>query len=211
MSFGDKGIYTIDPDYVPKTPFASVSLFNNLWTINFPYWIRARPIPRPRLGDARPQAGEPDRARPGSPPCRCWSPSASGPAGKLPATASGLALSRPGVRLTHFAPNRDGDGTVLRLWEQNGDRGKVIVTLPKPCPFTKALPVNLRGEKIGEPVAIKNGRFAFNIGAYAPASFALTPELPSAAPPTFRSRNRQAPGTRPQEHQHPHASSYGWR
>jgi len=40
MSFGEKGIYTIAPDYVPTTSEARVSIFNNLWTINFPYWIR---------------------------------------------------------------------------------------------------------------------------------------------------------------------------
>ena len=183
MTFGDKGMNTIDPDYVPSTPVATVSLFNNLWTINFPYWISGTVESRVRVWathDLKPasliepalEARQPVLAAIGS-----------GPAGKLPASASGLAISRQGVRLTCFAPNRDGAGTVLRLWEQDGEAGEITVTLPAKCPFTEATPVNLRGEKIGKPVAIKKGKFSFKVAAYAPASFVLTPELTSATLP----------------------------
>lgn len=46
--------------------------------------------------------------------------------------------------------------------------------------FTSAQPVNLRGEKLGNPIAIKKGRFTFKMRGYAPASFILTPALPIA-------------------------------
>jgi hypothetical protein len=36
ISFCDKELCTIDPDYVSTRPLALVSMFNNLWTINFP-------------------------------------------------------------------------------------------------------------------------------------------------------------------------------
>jgi alpha-mannosidase len=184
MSFGDKGIYTIDQDYVPQTPVACASLFNNLWTINFPYWCKGTIESRLRVWathDLNPSSLiEPalDARQP------VLAAVASGPAGKLPVTAGGLALSRPGVRLIQFAPNPDGVGTVLRLWEQNGEAGKVSVTFPNPCPFTQALPVNLRGETEGDPIPIEKGVFSFQLGAYAPASFVFTPELPSAALPS---------------------------
>jgi len=173
MSFGDKGLNTIDPDYVPTTPVATVSMFNNLWTINFPYWIQGTVESRVRIWathDLKPSSLiEPALEARHS----VLAAVGAGPAGKLPATAGGLEISRAGVRLTYFAPNRDGDGTILRLWEQSGEAGKVSVTLPAGAKFTTATPVNLRGEKAGDPMKTKNGNFKFKIGAYAPASFVL--------------------------------------
>jgi len=47
--------------------------------------------------------------------------------------------------------------------------------LARPADFhaTRALPVNLRGEPAGEAGPIRNGSFAFQLGAFAPASFRL--------------------------------------
>ena len=181
MSFGEKGIYTIDPDYVPTTSVAQVSLFNNLWTINFPYWIQGTIRSRVRVWATH-------DLKPASlivPALEALTPVltavADGPAGRLPATAPGLAVSRPGVRLTCFSQNRDGVGTILRVWEQSGESGEVAVTFPLPCPFTEAQPVNLRNEPVGPPVKITGGQLTFTLAAYAPASFILLPELPSAA------------------------------
>ena len=183
MSFGEKGICTIDPDYLPKAPVAMVSMFNNLWTINFPYWIQGTIQSRIRVWAIH-------GLNPSSLVEPAWEARqpvlaavAVGPAGKLPATASGLAISRPGVRLVQFAPNPDGAGTVLRIWEQGGIAGQVSVTLPAQRPFRECLPVNLRGEPIAAPIQIANGRFSFHLGAYAPAGFVLTPELPAAVIP----------------------------
>ncbi len=70
--------------------------------------------------------------------------------GKLPVQQAGLSVSRPGVMITAFGANPDGEGTLLRVWEQAGDSGKLIVELPNETKATKATPVNLRGEKIGD-------------------------------------------------------------
>ncbi len=91
----------------------------------------------------------------------------------LPAVADGVAVSRKGVRVTAFCPNPDGAGTVLRVWEQAGKGGAITVTLPKGMKATSARPVNLRGERAGEPIAIKDGKFSFDLGAWAPKSFIL--------------------------------------
>ena len=82
-------------------------------------------------------------------------------------------MSRRGVRVTAFCPNPDGRGIVLRVWEQAGTGGAITVTLPKGMNAMEARPVNLRGERAGEPIAIKDGKFSFDLGAWAPKSFIL--------------------------------------
>ena len=74
-----------------------------------------------------------------------------------------------------FGPNPDGSGTILRVWEQVGITGNVEVTLPTRSKFTSAIPVNLRGEKIGEPFKINSDKLALILKAYGPASFILGP------------------------------------
>jgi hypothetical protein len=93
--------------------------------------------------------------------------------GKLPVTQQGISLSRKGVSLTAFGPNPDGEGVVLRVWEQGGISGKFEVTLPAGNKFKMAQPVNLRGEKSGEPVQISDDKFSFDLHSYAPASYIL--------------------------------------
>jgi hypothetical protein len=61
----------------------------------------------------------------------------------------------------------------LRVWEQGGTTGKLEVQLPAGEKFNIAIPVNLRGEIIGEPVKITGGRLLFDLHAYAPGSFLL--------------------------------------
>jgi hypothetical protein len=73
--------------------------------------------------------------------------------------------------VTAFGANPDGEGTLLRLWEQAGVSGDLTVTLPGR--FTTAQPVNLRGEKLGESVQVKDGKLSLVLGKYAPASFIL--------------------------------------
>ena len=97
----------------------------------------------------------------------------TGGTGVLPAEGSGVSVSRRGVRVTAFCPNPDGRGIVLRVWEQAGNAGEVTVTLPKGIEVDTVQPVNLRGEAAGEPVAVRDGRFSFYLGAWAPKSFVL--------------------------------------
>ncbi|MEI6424090.1 MAG: glycoside hydrolase family 38 C-terminal domain-containing protein, partial [Lentisphaerota bacterium] len=187
MSFGEKRLPDIDPDYVPATPMARLSIFNNFWTTNFPYWIQGDVSTRVRIW---PTIGL-ETASLVIPALEARNPAmvgfSDGPAGKLPAEQAGLSVSRPCIRLTAF--RQTDDGTLLRLWEQTGVSGEVCVTLgapnsntASPLTFTSALPVNLRGEKIGDPIPIRDGKFSFKLGAYAPASFILTPKLPASEP-----------------------------
>ena len=94
--------------------------------------------------------------------------------GKLPAEKSGVSLSRKGILVTAFGKDENGNtGTLLRVWEQAGNSGKLIVTLPKEMKVTKAIAVNLRGEKEGAETKISGNKFEFNLKAFAPASFIL--------------------------------------
>ncbi len=54
-----------------------------------------------------------------------------------------------------------------------GTSGEFTVTVPGK--FTTATPVNLRGEKLGEPLKITDGKLTFSLGKYAPASFIFEP------------------------------------
>jgi hypothetical protein len=171
MSFGDKGIGTIDPGYVPSTPVARVSLFNNFWTTNFRYWIHGTVSSRVRVW---PTANL-DAASLTAPALETRQPVlvgiADGPAGILPAEQAGLTLSRPNIQVVAFGQNPDGPGMLLRVWEQCGQSGNLTVTLPGK--ISTATPVNLRGERLGEPLRVAAGIFSFDLPAHAPAGFVL--------------------------------------
>ena len=95
-------------------------------------------------------------------------------AGTLPASASGVTVSRPGVVVTAFGADPDGnDGTLLRIWELAGISGKLTITLPEGMQVSSAQPVNLRGEKAGEAYPVKSGKLELDLPKYAPASFIL--------------------------------------
>jgi hypothetical protein len=49
----------------------------------------------------------------------------------------------------------------------------MTVSLPAKSMFTKATPVNLRGEVMEKAISISNNKFSFFLGANAPASFVL--------------------------------------
>jgi len=86
----------------------------------------------------------------------------------------GIEVSRKGVVVTAFGEDPDDHkGTLLRVWEMAGTSGPLTVALPAGTKATKALPVDLRGEKLGAPLDIHDGKIAFTLGKYGPASFLL--------------------------------------
>ena len=93
--------------------------------------------------------------------------------GSIPASKTGITLSRKGVLVTSFGPNVFGEGIVLRLWEQSGNGGKCKISLPEGVSFSRAVPINLRGENAGEAITIKDNSFEIEIEVYKPASFLL--------------------------------------
>ena len=174
-SLGEPGLWKFSYDYVPTKPELFVNLYNNMWDTNYPLWIDGSWSAHLRLWPIA--AGTTEEAALFTPAWELRQPllaaSATGSAGQLPAAQAGLTLSRKGVRVTAFCPNPDGEGTVLRVWEQVGQGGELTVTLPPGASFTTATPVNLRGETMGASRGLNQSAFTFNLKAYAPASFVL--------------------------------------
>ena len=97
-----------------------------------------------------------------------------GSKGDIPVTQEGVSLSRKGILITAFKTNTDGDGMVLRLWEQAGNGGLCEVSLSKGNNYRRAYPCNLRGEITNDKgIDVLNNSFQFMIQANQPASFIL--------------------------------------
>ncbi len=174
VSLGETGCSRFSLDYVPKEPTVYINLFNNQWSTNYRLWNCGTWTFRVRVWAFDHYNAEPDLITPSLEvrhPLLAAATNAAG--GKLPASQAGLALSRKGVAVTAFGKNPDGAGTILHVWELSGTPGKLTVTLPEGAAFAKATPVDLRGRPNGEPLKIEACRFAFELEAYAPASFAL--------------------------------------
>ncbi len=176
VSLGVPGDYQFDSRYEPSKPYVYINLYNNHWRTNFAAWIGngERMSSKVRIwtfGSFHAESALYSPAMEARVPLKA-ARSRSNP-GNLEAMQSGISLSRKGVAITAFGPNPDGPGTVLRVWEQGGISGKLEITLPTGSKFITALPVNLRGEKAGEPINISNGRISLNLHSYAPASLVL--------------------------------------
>lgn len=174
MSLGEPGLWKYSMDYVPTTPSVFVNLYNNMWNTNFALWqegswtekVRIWPVAQhTQITTNLAQYGWETRLP-------LLTGVADGTAGKLPANMSGIAVSRAGVIITAYGQNPDGDGNILRLWEQAGITGNCTIKLAN-NKIKAVQPIDLRGNKTGKKIAVKNGAFTFYLGKYAPASFLL--------------------------------------
>lgn len=179
ISLGVPGCWKCSDDYVPEQPVVYLNLYNNQWNTNFRYWYPGTWSSRVRIWTVEKGTTPEERSRLFmTSALEARNPLQAIPVkekrGNLPAVQSGLEVSRPGVTVTAFGADPDGNtGTLLRVWEQTGVSGKLMITLPKGMNTSVVVPVNLRGEKKGEPIPIKSGKFELELGAYAPASFIL--------------------------------------
>lgn len=174
VSLGMPGIWKFDQNYIPEKPTVYFNLFNNQWTTNYRFWNEGKWTYRFRIWSFDQYDAATSLITP-SLEMRypVQTASANTRRGKLPTQQTGVSVSRSGVLVTAFGANPDGDGTLLRVWEQAGVSGKLTVVLPQGNKLKKATPVNLRGEKIGKSISVKNNKLTFELGAFAPASFVL--------------------------------------
>jgi len=175
VSLGEPGLWKYSMDYIPTTPAVFVNLYNNMWNTNFALWqdgswtesVRLWPIAQGAHTNANLSEKGWETRLP------LLTGVADGAAGKLPMVKTGIAISRPNVLITAYGDNPDGDGTILRLWEQAGVAGNCTVKLGLGNTVKAVIPIDLRGNKKDNKIAVNNGQFTFNLGKYAPASFLL--------------------------------------
>ncbi|SDD72539.1 hypothetical protein [Niabella drilacis] len=176
ISLDRPGCWKFSPDFVPKKPVVYINLYNNQWNTNYRYWY-------PGTWSSRVRIWTFDKTVPGEaimpvPALEARYPlelaGTGNSNGILPPVQSGLQLSRKGVLVTAFGEDPDGaKGTLLRLWEMTGKTGTITITLPAHTRFTRARPVNLRGQPTGKPVKITNGKWSSTIRGFGPAGFML--------------------------------------
>jgi hypothetical protein len=176
VSLGEPGLWRFSLDTVPRQPAVFVNLYNNQWNTNFPEWQEGSWTSRVRVWPT----GSPDPARGLIVPA--WKARvpllaavSQGTGGTLPPERPGLGLSKPGVLVTAFGRNPDGDGLLLRLWDQTGTAGTVTVRLPEGLRVTRARAVDLRGEPLGLTLPITDGRIEVPLKPFAPCSLLLDP------------------------------------
>jgi alpha-mannosidase len=172
ISLDTPGIWKSSLDFVPKKPVVYLNLYNNQWNTNFRYWYPGTWSSRVRLWTFAKTATESALVTPAlEARLPLLAVSADGKGRRLAAEQAGLATSRKGIQVTAYSAGLNGNPDVLvRLWERGGTSGKVVVT---GLNGKTAMPVNLRGEKTGEPLKIEHGELTFDLKAYAPASFIL--------------------------------------
>jgi hypothetical protein len=174
VSLDEPGCWKYSLDFVPRRPVAYLNLFNNQWTTNFRFWNQGTWTYRVRLWAIDRYAAESALITPAEEArFPVQTAAADGRPGKLPPNQGGLEISGKGVLVTAFGPNPDGEGTVLRLWEYAGLSAAREVRLPAGIKVSSVQPVNLRGQPLGKAIPVHDGRFAVELGAFAPASFVM--------------------------------------
>ena len=174
ISLDRPGLWKYSGSFNPTKSNVFVNLFNNQWSTNFTEWIEGSWSAKMYIWSFQEYKNEQSLISPNE---EFRSPLKatilSGRPGNLPASKTGIILSRKGVLITSFGPNVFGEGTVLRLWEQSGDGGKCKIYLPPGVTLSKAVPINLRSEMAGNAITIKDNSFEIELEAYKPASFLL--------------------------------------
>lgn len=176
VSLDKPGLWYWTMDFVPKQPTVFVNLYNNMWNTNFPLWQDGSWSERVRFWPIAKNENAMENLA-----IQSWEARlplqamvADNATGKLPATKEGLNVSRKGILVTAFGADVNGNkGTLLRVWEQAGISSNVAIKLPAGMKVRYAVPVNLRGEKTGNRIVVKNNSITFSLQKYSPASFVL--------------------------------------
>jgi Glycosyl hydrolases family 38 N-terminal domain/Glycosyl hydrolases family 38 C-terminal beta sandwich domain/Glycosyl hydrolases family 38 C-terminal domain len=175
ISIDIPGLYTFSGKKKLTTGSIFANLYNTQWGTNFTEWIEGSFSSTFYIWDFMNYDPEESLLTPGE-ETRVPLQGAyfEGKKGSLPLTNTGISIDRKGVLVTAYGKNRDGDDSILRLWELAGKSGQCKVTLPGGCNFQTAYPCNLRGEIISKNgIEISNNAFKFFLGANKPASFIL--------------------------------------
>ncbi len=174
ISIDNTGLFKFSKSKKLSSGKVYINLFNNQWGTNFTEWIEGSFSSRFYIW-SYPKYDAQETFIVPSEETRVPLKGAyyDGPKGDAPIKQHGIVLSKKGVAVTAFGKNRDGDGILLRLWEQTGEGGSCEVKLPKGSNFKRAFACNLRGEVLGIGLTISNNKFQTNIKSNQPLSFIL--------------------------------------
>ncbi|MBM4037496.1 MAG: hypothetical protein FJ290_03195 [Planctomycetes bacterium] len=174
VSLERPGLWRYSRDFVPNKPHIFFNLFNNAISTNFQQWTRGLWFVRVRLWTV---SGNDTAANLIGPSWEARQPCVVGQewraAGKLPPMREGISVSRKGILVTALGPNPDGEGLLLRLWEQTGAKEPCTLQLPVGLRPKSAQPCDLRGRPIGEPIPITDGKLTVPMSPFAPVSLLL--------------------------------------
>jgi hypothetical protein len=175
ISIGERGLYKFSGHREISGSTVYVNLFNTQWGTNFAEWIEGSFSHRMYIWSYSEYNPEKSLITPTEETrVPLYGIHFDGPAGTSATSGEGVRLSKKGVLLTAFGNNRDGEGTILRLWELAGNPGKCIVTLPSGTGFTKVQKCNLRGvPAVEQEIILKNSQFETDIPANSPLTFIL--------------------------------------
>ena len=175
ISIDNMGLFKFSENKKLTSGKVYVNLFNNQWGTNFTEWIEGSFSSKfyiwsyPKYDANKTFIVPSEETR-----VTLKGTYYDGPKGDAPIKQQGIVLSKKGVAVTAFGKNRDGEGVLLRLWEQTGEGGACEVTLPISNNFKRAFACNLRGEVLDSiGLAITNNKFQINIKSSQPLSFIL--------------------------------------
>jgi hypothetical protein len=184
VSLEHPGLWRYTRDFVAHKPDVFVLLFDNVYSTNFGQWSEGSWSSRVRLWaiDETESIDESLIGNSWEARVSCLAAVSDAPPGKLPALATGLAITRAtdpavtcqGLLVTAFGSNPYGEGTLLRLWEQAGNSGACTIQLPSGLKVRTAQPCNLRGEFTGPALPIsETGTLSLTTRPMAPTSLLL--------------------------------------
>lgn len=176
ISLDRPGLWKYSTGFIPQKANVFFNLYNNQWSTNFTEWVEGSWSARFYIWSIGRYENEASVITPSEEIRNPLMASlAGGNAGTIPISEKGIELSEKGILITAFGKNQDGEGDLIRFWEQNGKNVSCIITLPPKSHYQSAQPCNLRGEKTGKVIAIKNNRFEVKLNAYQPITFILHP------------------------------------
>ncbi|HWR99242.1 MAG TPA: hypothetical protein VN249_01440, partial [Prolixibacteraceae bacterium] len=174
VSLDRPGLWRYSVAFIPQRPNVFFNLYNNQWSTNFTEWIEGSWSARFYLWSIDQYENGASVITPSE---EIRNPLAAGFAGgnegNLPVSLPGISLSEKGILVSYFGENKDGEGDLIRLWEQNGKNVSCTVALPSQGTYQSAQPCNLRGEKTGTSIPIKGNKFEVRLKGYQPVSFIL--------------------------------------
>jgi len=173
ISIDNPGLFQFSEKKQLSTGKVFVNLYNTQWGTNFTEWIEGSFSSRTYIWSYVNYDSEASLITP-SEETRVPLKGVfyEGPQGNSPLKQEGISLSRKGILLTAF--KEEGEGKLIRLWEQAGNGGSCTLSLIEACDFKKAHLCNLRGEirdEIG--IEISDNSFQFDIKANQPVTFLL--------------------------------------